>query len=610
MRHFFTITLAVLFGISSLWAGEKNLRQKFNRADKQKIAGEAWSNGVVFPKRPQGTIAKTNTPPGTLIFSSKYDVHTNGSIQNGLINYGDGTLGFARMGASAVSATNQFRGSYFSYFDGNAWTPAVQVESAIGRGWTSTDALSDGRQVILSHVGDECNVDALKGFGIWTSTLTGYIQGAADHIWARVAVDGADNIHFVSTVRARIGNARYATYYPVHSWSTDEGATFRHQWIFGDPFTELDTTGGQWQGFMVDAYAIDTWGPNKVAIAALSSSSIAAENIWLAVSENNGATWTPQKLENNPNLPPAGVEQYVPTTALDVIFDKNGNPHIFSTTTLALLDSAGTNADTFHSVEAPLRHWSQATGWNVVCTYQNIPGYDPNENPFDGGTAGAVNDAGGNNTLLQMPNAGVDADGNIYVIFNTVVPKDTLPDGANWMDVYAAGSGDGGASWGPPVNVTSNPGAQDLWGTLADLVDANLHIVYGTHNYLGDLTNAAGAALDHYYLAVPKTSIPLVGGRVDDRPGAGVPNSFVLQQNHPNPFNPSTAITFSLPASVNVTLEVYNMVGQKVATLVDGKLAAGDHTVNWNAQEVPSGVYFYKLEATNFSQTRKMVLMK
>lgn len=90
----------------------------------------------------------------------------------------------------------------------------------------------------------------------------------------------------------------------------------------------------------------------------------------------------------------------------------------------------------------------------------------------------------------------------------------------------------------------------------------------------------------------------------------GVVADYELAQNYPNPFNPSTSIEFSLAKTGNTKLEIYNALGQSVATLVNGKLAAGKHNVTWDARNVPSGLYFYKLESGAFSQTRKMVLLK
>ncbi len=89
-----------------------------------------------------------------------------------------------------------------------------------------------------------------------------------------------------------------------------------------------------------------------------------------------------------------------------------------------------------------------------------------------------------------------------------------------------------------------------------------------------------------------------------------LPGGFSLGQNYPNPFNPVTAISFSLPQPSMVTLEVFNITGQKVATLVDGPRGAGEHTISWDAREMSSGVYFYKLTTPEHNASRKMVLLK
>ncbi len=89
-----------------------------------------------------------------------------------------------------------------------------------------------------------------------------------------------------------------------------------------------------------------------------------------------------------------------------------------------------------------------------------------------------------------------------------------------------------------------------------------------------------------------------------------VPKVFSLSQNYPNPFNPSTQITFSLDKSETANLTVYNMLGQKVATLVNGNLSAGEHTVNFSADNLSSGIYIYQLSTGSRIISKKMMLLK
>ncbi len=89
-----------------------------------------------------------------------------------------------------------------------------------------------------------------------------------------------------------------------------------------------------------------------------------------------------------------------------------------------------------------------------------------------------------------------------------------------------------------------------------------------------------------------------------------LPERFALLQNYPNPFNPSTTIRYSLPAQSNVRIEIYNILGQKITTLFDGHKQAGYHTVTWQADHYPSGIYFTRLEAGHRSESIKIVLLK
>ena len=83
-----------------------------------------------------------------------------------------------------------------------------------------------------------------------------------------------------------------------------------------------------------------------------------------------------------------------------------------------------------------------------------------------------------------------------------------------------------------------------------------------------------------------------------------------LFQNYPNPFNPITTIKFALPKQQHVKLEIFNILGQKVATVVDKSLKAGYHKLQYNGNRLASGLYFYRIKAGSFEKVRKMMLIK
>jgi hypothetical protein len=91
---------------------------------------------------------------------------------------------------------------------------------------------------------------------------------------------------------------------------------------------------------------------------------------------------------------------------------------------------------------------------------------------------------------------------------------------------------------------------------------------------------------------------------------ADLPRNFTLGQNYPNPFNPATTILFGLPSKSFVLLKVFDGLGREVATLVSEELSAGSYARQWNADGLASGVYFYRLQAGSFIETKKLILLR
>lgn len=141
-------------------------------------------------------------------------------------------------------------------------------------------------------------------------------------------------------------------------------------------------------------------------------------------------------------------------------------------------------------------------------------------------------------------------------------------------------------------------------------VDANAvatafnSFAFGTNN-----STTTGITIEALYVELvdPATiTVSTEEGRGNDE----LPNAFALEQNYPNPFNPTTNIDFALPNAADVQLTVYNMLGQKVATLVNERMQAGAHQVTFDASSIASGMYVYRIEAGNFVSTKKMMLIK
>jgi photosystem II stability/assembly factor-like uncharacterized protein len=143
---------------------------------------------------------------------------------------------------------------------------------------------------------------------------------------------------------------------------------------------------------------------------------------------------------------------------------------------------------------------------------------------------------------------------------------------------------DGGATWNSMVSGTT----QDL--NAIAVVNGQSQLIAGNGGTL---------------LKSPASTNTAVRGWRDDPVGG-----FWLAQNFPNPFNPTTTIRFTLPARMRVKLAVFNLIGQLVALLRDGELGPGDHSVQFDAGRLPSGVYFYRLQGGNFTETRRLLVLR
>ena len=145
------------------------------------------------------------------------------------------------------------------------------------------------------------------------------------------------------------------------------------------------------------------------------------------------------------------------------------------------------------------------------------------------------------------------------------------------------------------------------YATIASVQAAVIELAAGEDVY-SLLQGISGFPLDQDIFNTVKDLLTEVA--IENEPK--MPIKFELSQNYPNPFNPTTNLTFKIPNRCEISLKIYNILGEKVATLINGKMMeAGHHRVIWNASDLPSGIYFYRLEASGqYSSIKKCVLMK
>ncbi len=209
------------------------------------------------------------------------------------------------------------------------------------------------------------------------------------------------------------------------------------------------------------------------------------------------------------------------------------------------------------------------------------------------------NDAINNGKIQYWPCIAVNETGNMAIIF-----MDTRNTSSNTIiEAFIARSNDGGVTFTNELvsgeqSPTDIPGSNVRFGDYIDIDYVGQSIVPVWTD-----ERAGGFNMDIYTSEI--TEVLGIG------PTAGIiPDNYSLHQNYPNPFNPTTNIIFGLPKESYVTVEIYNSIGQHLKTIASGKYVAGNHSVKWNASGYSSGVYFCRLIANDFSETRPMLLVK
>ena len=152
-----------------------------------------------------------------------------------------------------------------------------------------------------------------------------------------------------------------------------------------------------------------------------------------------------------------------------------------------------------------------------------------------------------------------------------------------------------------PTGVTTGPHNGDYWFVTAGAKDAN-----GATELLLPNLNLYDATIPSVLIIKAKKTVPLSSKKKE----AELPESYNLSQNYPNPFNPSTNIEFSVPKETYISLKIYNVLGQEVSTLVNETKEAGSYIATFNANNLPSGIYYYTIKAGNYIASKKMMLIK
>ncbi len=424
----------------------------------------------------------------------------------------------------------------------------------------------------------------------WSALGTGSGNGVNRAVGA-LAVDGSGRVYVGGTFLQAGGVSANAVarFDPqANSWSTlgtgtQNGVSFN--------FGQLAFSG------IVNALAVD--GQGRVYVGGLFTQAG-------GVSANNVARFDPQA--NSWSALGTGAQNGVNSTVYALAIDGSGRVYVGGLFTQA----GGVSANNVARFDPATNSWSTLgtgaqNGVNSTVYALAIDGsgrvyvggsftqaggvsanrvarFDPQANSWSALGTGAQNGVSG-----EVRAFAIDGSGRVYVGGFFIQAGSIISNQVTRFDPQAN-------SWSALGSSTGVNGVNSLVQALA--VDGQGRL------YVGGFFASAGG--------VPSTFIArwTSGASRVEQISTNVPRTFLLEQNYPNPFNPSTTIRYQLPVASEVKLEVYDVLGKKVATLVNERQAAGYYQYVWNANGLSSGVYLYRLQAGRFIETKKMMLVK
>ncbi|MFA6473684.1 MAG: peptidoglycan DD-metalloendopeptidase family protein [Patescibacteria group bacterium] len=235
-----------------------------------------------------------------------------------------------------------------------------------------------------------------------------------------------------------------------------------------------------------------------------------------------------------------------------------------------------------------------ASGWNQFWSYAITDCYDRYGAAAGLGHATQLVNENWDGTGYKIQPFDGGIYGSIMLVYNPNGPSEAYGVSGSFLYAYTM------ALDGSGVRISTRIGSptEAFSGNRQQFQSGYMTINYGTNEtfvYLNDNTEIWNSQTGAHLGKVAQTALPSV---------------FAVGQNYPNPFNPATTIAYTLPSATHVTLDVYNILGQRVVTLVDEQQTAGEHTATWDANPYSSGVYFYRLQAGEATETKKMLLLK
>ncbi|MDD5087811.1 MAG: T9SS type A sorting domain-containing protein [bacterium] len=600
-------------------------------------------DGMEFPARPVRMNLDDPIAPIYVVGTTWYDNQHNGTAgkQLAVDRYGFVHHVWTR-GANSGSS---IRHVYY-----NVWDPSLmsfmlpdpnnpigtQVDQAPRAGFVTVDVNEQGFAFPVFHQGTTSEIhgvvaiDYLPALGAFAAFQPcSLLVGDPQLVWPTSAVDRHGKVHVTLTESEGAGAEYYSRGTPQIVDEIGEGITWDECLAWEQAsFITIDVAASPVSDKIAVAWLVDPVGEHI------------GLDVWVKTSDDGGVTWNaPRNITNFQPLDTMcvlnGGDPFVcngdtirPWIDLSVLIDQNDVTHVaFTGCGFFWWDYDGTPLENHGYVFSSLWHWDDARDqYNFV------------HDAWYSHTSVAL---GSNNLMVHRPNLAIDTvSGFLYCSFHKFDSVQVSANGYPQGDIWITVSTDGGRRWAEATNVTNTDGGVDTPAgqclaerdaTLAKFVtNGFVHMQYmldldaGTS--ITETPEGVPTQNNIYYMPIPVDLIP-ISPLVDERPlradstgfpplaadrwSAEIPTGFRLYPNYPNPFNSRTNIQFDLPNTAVVDLRVFDVLGREAAVLVAGeRMQAGTHVLSLDAASLPSGLYFYRMEAGGLTQTCKMVLMR
>jgi hypothetical protein len=482
--------------------------------------------------------------------------------------------------------------------DGGAtWTFATNVPSDGRRAGFPVLDLLNGEAVIANHnifpgsvLDAILYVDQAPQAGSFTEYQNA--SHAPFGIWPQVATLSNGNIVMLSRRNIVTGaQNNYETLY-VNLWNGTSLQPRSPFFITNNVYN--GTVGSNMQYQIATNHAGMVVG---LAYPVLEIDALGAANVFARTSTDNGATWGALTTVYTPHM--VGSDPYGLAGGIDLVFKPNSNSWYMS-----YVETKDSAASLFYENSVLKVYKSDGT----TSTLTDVAG------------VGATTSFAQTMSFvwnIDNPALGWSRDGRLMYCVYTVVKADLGTSGYNERDLYFQYSSDDAVTWSQPVRLTNTTDIDEAYPSISIYNKGNvttnetyeLNMTYMKDPGVGPTTFGGSAPASLNNLVYRKISF---AGPIGIRNiGSDVPKTFSLNQNYPNPFNPTTKIRFAVPKTANVTLQVYDITGKVVATLINNvTVTAGNKEIDYNASNLASGIYFYRINAGTFTDTKKMILVK